>query len=83
LMVRRSLRLSRRFAQRKLILTGFVVTISGIVLLVTVVSGTAGGWAFVPGLLLAAASDATSSAPVSAVKMTPVWMAWKPWATSR
>jgi len=45
-------RLARRFAQRTLILIGFLLTIAGIVLLVTIAGGTASVWAFVPGLLL-------------------------------
>jgi MFS family permease len=45
-------RLARRFAQRALIVVGFVLTIGGIVLLVTMAGGTASVWAFVPGLLL-------------------------------
>ena len=45
-------RLARRFAQRTLILTGFPLTIAGIVLLVTMAGGTTSVWAFTPGLLL-------------------------------
>jgi len=45
-------RLARRFAQRALIITGFPLTIAGILLLVTMGGGTASVWAFVPGLLL-------------------------------
>jgi MFS family permease len=45
-------RLARRFAQRGLIITGFPLTIAGILLLVTMGGGTASVWAFVPGLLL-------------------------------
>jgi len=45
-------RLARRFAQRTLIITGFPLTIAGIVLLVTMAGGTATVWAFTPGLLL-------------------------------
>ncbi len=44
--------LARRFAQRGLIITGFPLTIGGIVLLVTLAGGTASVWAFTPGLLL-------------------------------
>ena len=44
--------LARRFAQRTLIITGFPLTITGIVLLVTMAGGTASVWAFTPGLLL-------------------------------
>lgn len=45
-------RLARRFAQRTLILTGYPLTLTGIVLLVTMAGGTASVWAFSPGLLL-------------------------------
>ena len=45
-------RLARRFAQRALIVTGFPLTIGGILLLVTMAGGTASVWAFTPGLLL-------------------------------
>src|SRR6478735_2292002 len=46
-------RLARRFAQRALIVTGFPLTIAGILLLVTMGGGaTTSVWAFVPGLLL-------------------------------
>ncbi|HEY7814843.1 MAG TPA: MFS transporter [Nakamurella sp.] len=45
-------RLARRFAQRALIVTGFPLTIGGILLLVTMAGGTATVWAFTPGLLL-------------------------------
>jgi Na+/melibiose symporter-like transporter len=44
--------LARRFAQRTLIITGFPLTIAGIVLLVTMAGGSASVWAFTPGLLL-------------------------------
>jgi MFS family permease len=45
-------RLARRFAQRGLIITGFPLTIAGILLLVTMGGGPVSVWAFVPGLLL-------------------------------
>ncbi len=45
-------RLARRFPQRGLIITGFPITIAGIVLLVTMAGGTAPVWTFLPGLLL-------------------------------
>src|SRR5499433_2076958 len=45
-------RLARRFRQRSLILTGFVITIVGIVLLVVMVKGHPGAWYFAPGLFL-------------------------------
>jgi MFS family permease len=45
-------RLARRFAQRTLIIAGFVVTIAGIVLLLAFVHHSSRVVAFVPGLLL-------------------------------
>jgi MFS family permease len=45
-------RLARRHPQRTLILTGFAVTIAGILAVVALVSLTAGVWAFLPGLFL-------------------------------
>jgi MFS family permease len=45
-------RLARRFPQRTLILTGFVVTIVGIVVLLVMVKGHPGAWYFAPGLFL-------------------------------
>jgi MFS family permease len=45
-------RLARRFAQRSLIVAGFVVTIAGIVLLLAFVHNSSRVVAFVPGLLL-------------------------------
>jgi predicted MFS family arabinose efflux permease len=45
-------RLARRFRQRTLIATGFVTTIAGIVVLVTLVRGHQGAWYFAPGLFL-------------------------------
>ena len=45
-------RLAKRRAQRTLILAGFVVTIAGIGVLLTLVSGSPSVWAFAPGLLL-------------------------------
>jgi len=45
-------RFAKRRAQRTLILTGFVVTIAGIVVLLAMVIGTPNVWAFTPGLLL-------------------------------
>ncbi len=44
-------RLARRYAQRTLIRTGFVVTIAGIGLLLAFVSESQNGFAFAPGLL--------------------------------
>ena len=45
-------RLAQRYAQRTLILVGFVVTTAGIALLLIMVSGSTTPWAFAPGLLL-------------------------------
>jgi MFS family permease len=45
-------RWAKRYAQRSLILVGFVVTIIGIGLLLALVIGFASVWAFVPGLAL-------------------------------
>jgi MFS family permease len=45
-------RLARRFAQRTLIVTGFVVTLAGIALLLGLVRASDSVWAFVPGLAL-------------------------------
>ncbi|MFE7775305.1 MFS transporter [Streptomyces sp. NPDC057445] len=45
-------RLAERRPQRTLITTGFVVTIAGIVVLIAMVGGSPGAWAFAPGLLL-------------------------------
>jgi MFS family permease len=45
-------RLARRFQQRTLILTGFVTTIAGIILLLVMVKGHPGAWYFAPGLFL-------------------------------
>ena len=45
-------RLARRFPQKTLIVTGFVVTLAGLVLLLGLVSASDSIWAFVPGLLL-------------------------------
>lgn len=45
-------RFATRHAQRSLILTGFVVTIAGIVAFLALVFVTTSVWAFVPGLLL-------------------------------
>ena len=45
-------RLAKRFHQRTLILAGFPTTLAGIALLLALVSGHPGPWAFAPGLLL-------------------------------
>ncbi len=45
-------RLAKRYAQRTLIVAGFVVSIAGIAVLLAFVSSTVNGWAFAPGLLL-------------------------------
>lgn len=45
-------RLAKKYAQRTLILAGFIATIAGIALLLALVKGSPGAWAFAPGLLL-------------------------------
>ncbi len=45
-------RLAKRHPQRSLIVTGFIATLGGIGLLLVMVKGSPGAWAFAPGLLL-------------------------------
>jgi len=45
-------RLAKKYAQRTLIITGFVITITGVVVLLALVKGSPSAWAFAPGLLL-------------------------------
>jgi MFS family permease len=45
-------RLAKKFAQRTLIITGFVMTIAGIAVMLALVKGSPSPWAFAPGLLL-------------------------------
>ncbi|MEV6833796.1 MFS transporter [Streptomyces sp. NPDC051133] len=45
-------RLAARYPQRTLIMTGFVVCITGVVVLVALAAAFSTAWAFVPGLLL-------------------------------
>ena len=45
-------RLAKRYAQRTLILAGFVTTIAGFAVLLALVKGSPSAWAFAPGLLL-------------------------------
>jgi MFS family permease len=45
-------RLAKRFRQRSLILTGFVITIVGVLVLLALVKGHPGAWYFAPGLFL-------------------------------
>jgi len=45
-------RLAKKYAQRTLIMAGFVTTIVGIALLLALVKGSSSPWAFTPGLLL-------------------------------
>jgi len=45
-------RMASRHPQRRLIGAGFLVTLAGIALLLAMVVGTPGAWAFAPGLLL-------------------------------
>ncbi|MFT4468770.1 MFS transporter [Arthrobacter sulfonylureivorans] len=44
--------LSKKFAQRDLIITGFALTVAGMLLGLWIVQGTQVAWAFAPGLLL-------------------------------
>jgi MFS family permease len=44
--------LAKRFRQRSLIIVGFVITIIGIIVLITLVKGRPGAWYFAPGLFL-------------------------------
>ena len=45
-------RLAKKYAQRTLIMAGFVTTIVGIAVLLALVKGSPSAWAFAPGLLL-------------------------------
>jgi MFS family permease len=45
-------RLAKRYAQRTLIMAGFITTIAGVVVLLALVNGSPSAWAFAPGLLL-------------------------------
>jgi MFS family permease len=45
-------RLARQYRQRTLILAGFVITITGIIVLLVLVKGRPGAWYFAPGLFL-------------------------------
>jgi len=45
-------RLAKRYAQRTLIIAGFVLTIAGVGVLLFIVSASPTAWAFAPGLLL-------------------------------
>jgi MFS family permease len=45
-------RLAKKYAQRTLIVAGFITTIAGIGVLLTLVNGSPNAWAFAPGLLL-------------------------------
>jgi MFS family permease len=45
-------RLAKKYEQRTLIMAGFVVTVAGIAVLLVLVAGSPGVWAFAPGLLL-------------------------------
>jgi MFS family permease len=45
-------RLAKRYAQRSLILAGFIITIAGVGILIAMVHGRPSAWAFAPGLLL-------------------------------
>ncbi|TMK14972.1 MAG: MFS transporter [Actinobacteria bacterium] len=45
-------RAARKYAQRTLIMAGFITTIAGVVVLLALVKGSPSAWAFAPGLLL-------------------------------
>ena len=45
-------RLAKKYAQRTLIMAGFITTIVGVVVLLALVKGSPSAWAFAPGLLL-------------------------------
>jgi MFS family permease len=45
-------RLAKKYAQRTLIIAGFVTTIAGVFVLLAFVNGSPSAWAFAPGLLL-------------------------------
>jgi MFS family permease len=45
-------RLAKRYAQRTLIMAGFITTIAGVLVLLALVKGSPSPWAFAPGLLL-------------------------------
>src|SRR5258707_1077841 len=45
-------RLAKKYAQRTLIITGFIATIVGIAVMLALVHGSPSPWAFAPGLLL-------------------------------
>jgi MFS family permease len=45
-------RLAKKYAQRSLIITGFIATLAGIALLLAFVKGSPNVWAFAPGLFL-------------------------------
>jgi MFS family permease len=45
-------RLAKKYAQRALIMTGFITTVVGVVALLALVKGSPSAWAFAPGLLV-------------------------------
>jgi MFS family permease len=45
-------RLAKKYAQRTLIIAGFITTITGVIVLLALVNGSPSPWAFAPGLLL-------------------------------
>ena len=45
-------RAARKYAQRTLVMAGFITTIAGVVVLLALVKGSPSAWAFAPGLLL-------------------------------
>ena len=87
-------RLAKRYPQRTLILAGFIITIVGIGVLLTLVSGSPSVWAFAPGLLLIGLGIGTipAWAPRSAAPSwslpspphqdAPMGWRWPPWPRS-
>src|SRR4029079_9307407 len=45
-------RLAKKYAQRTLIIAGFITTVAGVLVLLALVNGSPSVWAFAPGLLL-------------------------------
>ncbi len=56
-------RLAKRYAQRSLVLVGFIITIAGIGILIAMVNGSPSAWAFAPGLLLVGLGIGTMLTP--------------------
>src|SRR4051794_15294396 len=58
-----SAKLAKRYAQRTLVIAGFVITLVGMALLIGLVPATESVWAFVPGLALAGLGVGTMLTP--------------------